>query len=409
MSLRLSCVLAPVLLFAAPGWAQDARVLRVGTSGDYAPFSVSGPEGPKGFDIAVAERFAEDQGWGVEFVTFRWPELLPDLSKHRFDVAMSGVTVRPERSVAARFTVPVVTSGALALVHEDSPYQDASDLRLAGTRVAVNAGGHLEQVARASFPRVTLLAIPDNAAVLTALASRQVDAAVTDDLEAAHWRSEVPGLRAIGPLTRDRKAYLVDPAQAGLARSLDAWLLARERDGTLEELREEWLPGSFPALATPMDSLLAALDERLDLMPLVAESKRREGLPVRDPEREARVQEAAVAAAREAAREADLPPLPERRVRALFAAQIEAAVAVQQAVLAGAAASGPASDLETELRPALLRLGERISMLLVRLPGPMDPGQVEGRTTEALDAPGLEPRHVAAIADAIAQLSLYRR
>ena len=68
-----------------------------------------------------------------------------------------------------------------------------------------------------------------------------------------------------------------------------------------------------------------------------------------------------------------------------------------------------APDLETSLRPALLRIGDRIAWLVVRLPGPLDPKDVERRVGEALDAPGLERRHRRAIADAIAQISLYRR
>jgi cyclohexadienyl dehydratase len=390
--------------------AQPERVLRVGTSGDYAPFSLDAGSGPEGFDIEVARRFAADQELQLEFVSFRWPELLEGLAAKRFDVAMSGVTVRPERSVVGRFSVPVATSGALALVHTDSPYLSADDLRLPGVRLAVNAGGHLENIARTRFPRATILAIPDNRAVLAALLDHKVAAVVTDDLEQNHWREQAPGLRALGPLSRDRKGYLWGIENAELAQALDAWMLARERDGTLAELRNELLGPTRPMVATPLSALLAAIDERLDLMPAVAAAKRRAGLPVRAPEREQGVLAASTVSASAAAAQAEAVPLPELRVRALFRAQIEAAVGVQQAVLSEPAdPRTPTLDLETELRPALLRIGDRIAWLLVRLPGPLDPGDVGRQTSEALDAPGLEPHHEAAIADAIAQLSLYRR
>ena len=114
---------------------------------------------------------------------------------------------------------PVATSGALALVQADSPYVDADALGLPGIRLAVNAGGHLETVARTRFPRATILAIPDNQAVLDALLGYTVDAVVTDDLEQDHWRKRAPGLRALGPLSRDRKAYLWGPEQGELART----------------------------------------------------------------------------------------------------------------------------------------------------------------------------------------------
>jgi cyclohexadienyl dehydratase len=390
--------------------AQPERVLRVGTSGDYAPFSLDAGSGPEGFDIEVARRFAADQELQLEFVSFRWPELLEGLAAKRFDVAMSGVTGRPERSVVGRFSVPVATSGALALVHTDSPYLSADDLRLPGVRLAVNAGGHLENIARTRFPRATILAIPDNRAVLAALLDHKVAAVVTDDLEQNHWREQAPGLRALGPLSRDRKGYLWGIENAELAQALDAWMLARERDGTLAELRNELLGPTRPMVATPLSALLAAIDERLDLMPAVAAAKRRAGLPVRAPEREQGVLAASTVSASAAAAQAEAVPLPELRVRALFRAQIEAAVGVQQAVLSEPAdPRTPTLDLETELRPALLRIGDRIAWLLVRLPGPLDPGDVGRQTSEALDAPGLAPHPEAAIADAIAQLSLYRR
>ena len=93
--------------------------LRVGTSGDYAPFSmaygdrVAGSWTPQGLDIAVAQAYARDRGLEIEWVPFRWPDLRRDLAGGRFDVAMSGVTQRPERSLVGRYTIPV-TPGASA-------------------------------------------------------------------------------------------------------------------------------------------------------------------------------------------------------------------------------------------------------------------------------------------------------
>jgi cyclohexadienyl dehydratase len=401
------------LLLAAQAGAEPARVLRVGSSGDYAPFSSVSPDDPErleGFDLAVARRFAEQRGLSLEVVRFAWPGLEADLAAGRFDVAMSGVTIRPERSVAGRFTVPVARSGAMALVPEDSAYRSLEDLHVAGTRVGVNAGGHLEKLTRASFPRATLVAIPGNANVLPALVEGAVDAVVTDDLEAPRWLAQAPGLHALGPFSRDRKAYLVRADRPDLAAELDVWLLAREANGTLDELREEELgPGAEKEVATPLRALLAAIDERLELMPFVAEAKRERGLPVRDPEQEQRVLDAATKAARDAAKRAGVLPIPDRWVQALFRALVDAGAAVQEATLARPAGRMPrAFALESELRPALERIGERIARYLAHLPGPLDPGAVEHATVAELDVAGLPPERVEAIAEVIAQVSRYR-
>jgi cyclohexadienyl dehydratase len=408
----LGAVLA-VLGLAAPAGAEAPRTLRVGTSGDYAPFSVASADGEahfEGFDPAVARRYADERGLELEWVRFAWPELEADLAAGRFDVAMSGVTVRPERSLAGRFTVPLAWSGALALVSEDSAYRSVEDLRIAGVRIGVNAGGHLEKVARAAFPRATLLAIPGNANVLPALLAGSVDAVVTDDLEAPAWLEQAPGHRALGPFSRDRKAYLVRADRPELARDLDAWLLAREANGTLDELRGEHLgPGAAKEIATPLRALLAAMDERLDLMPLVARAKRERELPVRDPEQEQRVLDAATQAARDAAGRAGVLPIPDRWVQALFRAQIDAGAALQAHALARPdPGARRAPDLDGELRPALARIGERIAEYLARLPGPLDPGAVEREAQDQLDAPGLDAAAREKLADVVAQVSRYR-
>ena len=255
-----------------PASGVDPKPLRVGSSGDYAPFSIeSGDAGGelRGFDVALARAYAEDRDRPLELVRFRWPRLLADLEAGRFEVAMSGVTVRPDRSVAGRFSVPVAETGALVLARGTDRWRSLEDLDRSRVRIGVNAGGHLERVARIRFSRATLIAIPDNASVLRAFEEGQVDAVVTDTAEAPAWEGDAGDVVRLGPFTRDRKAFLVRADADELAADLDGWILERERDGTLARLRREHLGASGQPLATPLSALLAAVDERLSLMPSV--------------------------------------------------------------------------------------------------------------------------------------------
>ncbi len=393
----------------------EPPALRVGTSGDYAPFSVRETSGEHaGLDVAVARAFAKAQGRRLELVPFRWPDLLTDLAAGRFDVAMSGVTVRPERSLAGTFSLPVLASGAVVLVPVERPLTSAAELDEPGVRLAVNAGGHLERVARAKFPRAQIEAVPDNARVLARLdGANAVDGVVTDTLEAPHWQTRRTGLRRIGPLTRDRKAYLWGPGRADQRRALDTWLLAREADGELARLRGAAGVPTAPVAATPLAALVAAIDERLALMPQVAEAKRQSAdaagpVVVRVPEREARVIAAAKRAAEDAARAAGLRPQDPAAVARLFEAQIAAARAIQQGVLSAPAPpradGGAPPDLE-QIRPALLRIGERIAWLLVRLPPGQDRDAVLDAVREGVDVPHLPATERDAIAEALVALA----
>ena len=404
---------AVVCLVAIGTQASSAPPLRVGTSGDYAPFSVreekdGGPALYHGLAPTLARAFAQDRGVDIEFVLFRWPDLLEDLDAGRFDVAMSGVTVRPERSLRGRFSLPITTSGAVVLVPDASPFVTIEELNEKQFQIAVNAGGHLERVSQKHFNKARILPMSENQKVVQALAQGHVDAAITDTREAPVWQSQFPGLRTIGPFTRDRKAFLVRADNPELSRDLDAWLLEAERNGRLETLRiQEIGKSTHPTSTTrPLRALLAAVDERLSLMPWVAEAKRTTGGPIEVPEVEVRVLAEAIDRYRVAlAQDPVALKRKEEAVLDFYRAQIEAAKSIQRQTLAHPAASQRAPDLTTELRPALVRINDRIATLLVALPGDIDPNEVIQASREELVSTDLSPQARADIADALIALT----
>jgi cyclohexadienyl dehydratase len=235
-ALVLGAALAFSLFAAARGWGETGSALRVGTSGDYPPFSVRDEHGSlSGFDIDVARAYAADQGLIVEFVTFRWPDLQARLVAEAFDVAMSGITVRGDRLAVAPMTASVARADAVLVTRKGAAgtTRDWSALM-----VGVNRGGHLEQVARSMLPSARIVEVDDNLRLPSLLLLGEVDAIVTDTLELGRYA--VPGRAEGGPspfelvqvLSHDRKAYWVTPKAAALAGQLDQWLARREADGS---------------------------------------------------------------------------------------------------------------------------------------------------------------------------------
>jgi cyclohexadienyl dehydratase len=397
---------------AAASLAQP-KPLRVGVTGDYAPLSARSADGDYvGFDADVARAFAEQRGYALEWVPVTWPELAAALSAERFDVAMTGVTVRADRSVLGRFTAPVAESGAVVLVRDAALATDTA-LAAPGFALTVNAGGHLERVARARFPLAAITALPDNSAVRDAFASGAASAVVTDTLEAPRWRSAVPEAQLVGPLTRDVKAYWLPAERAALASELDAWLLAREADGTLARLRAQWFGAEAAERRTalPALALVAVLAERLALQPHVAEAKRASGAPVFAPEREAQLLEAAISTTQAAARSAQRAA-PERAALAkFFSALFEVSRGIQTAVLAQPAPeTAPAFDLDTQLRPALTRQTERVAALLPLLPMRLSESALADELAmRTSDVAGLGDAARAQLATALSDLAAARR
>lgn len=311
------------------------KVIRIGTSGDYAPFSVERDGVRAGFDVELAERFASEAGFRIEWVTFRWPALSADVAADRFDVAMSGITAIPERAGVGYLTRAVVTTGACVLGSA------------APKRVAVNRGGALERWARRHFESAEIRAVDRNQSLPELLARGEVDAIVTDRFEKQHFKRGDWSESCEAPV--DRKVFWVAPARAGdLGPRLDAWLARNE--ALVDAARVRWLGES--ARRTDTDHLLDLIARRLALAPAVARAKAARGMPIEDPAREAKV----LAGVRARARAAGLDPA---TVESLFRLQIEFSRRVQQSD-AKARDAAPDLDLEQALRPAIGGLGDRI-------------------------------------------------
>jgi cyclohexadienyl dehydratase len=362
--------------------------LRVATSGDYAPFSIASNGVPGGMDVEVAERLAQDLGTRVEFIPVAWPGLDAATQRGDFDIAMGGVTMRADRALVGRYTRPYATVGAVALVREAyaTRFASADALDRPGVRIAVNAGGHLERVARARFAHATVTAVADNRAVLQRVIDGKADAALTDTAEQRTWQR--PGVRAIGPFSFDHKAYLLPVGDAALAVRVDQWMVAREADGWLDGERVKWLgPGaSMDAAAAGRESVAALAGLRLDLMPAVAAAKRAAGLPVED-----RVQEDRVLG-----RVRGLASNPEHTA-AVYRQLIELAKAVQRT----APAPQGAASLD-ELRAAIGRIDEQLVRELDRAPaGSVDLWRVT--LQRSVNEPGVDTQSLNRLAEVLAQ------
>jgi len=308
-----------------PSVLRARGVLRCGTSGDYAPFSVADPQGFRGLDIELGQRLAKDFGTKVELVRFAWPELIAGLQGGKYDLALSGITARGDRALSGRFSRPYAVTAAVALVRaaDRGRFADYAALNRTNVRLIVNAGGYLEGVARRLFPQATIITTTDNPQLFAPVLEKTADAAISDSAEAHAHRSS--GLISLGPMTHDRKALLIAGGAPEFASWVDAWLRDRERDGFLPKLRQRYLGApARDALPAVVEAVWGAIQLRCELMPYVGAYKFAHGLPIEDSAQEARV----LARMADAARGAGLEP---ETIQGLYQALMAGAKDVEQA------------------------------------------------------------------------------
>lgn len=217
---------------------RDSGVMRVGTTGDYTPFSLLGPEGAyRGADIDMAEDLAGRLGVRIDFVPCVWVTLLDDFLADRFDIAMGGVTVTVPRQEKAFFSVPNFVDGKRPLARREwaGRLTGIDAINQPGIRVIANPGSANEAFAKANFPRARVTIHHDNASVFDELVAGRADVMVTDGLEADHQAELHPELVAVPvtPFTRLEKAYMF-ARDAAMKTYIDTWLGEHFASGSWE-------------------------------------------------------------------------------------------------------------------------------------------------------------------------------
>jgi cyclohexadienyl dehydratase len=210
--------------------------LRVGTTGDYKPFSFRAADGSySGADIIMAGRLAEKLGVKLVLVPTSWGSIMDDFVAGKFDIAVGGVTILPPRAEKGLFTAPNYVDGKrpVARCTDRDRFTSIAAINQPDVRVVVNPGASNEAFARSSFPQAKLTVHADNPTVPEEIVAGRADVFVTDGIEVAHIAHVHPELcptNVPALFTKLEKAYWLqnDP---DLLKITDAWLDGEMQSG----------------------------------------------------------------------------------------------------------------------------------------------------------------------------------
>ncbi|HEX3441606.1 MAG TPA: transporter substrate-binding domain-containing protein [Pseudolabrys sp.] len=204
--------------------------LKVGLTGDYAPYSLRDADGAiAGADVTMAQSLAKTLGVRLEIVPTTWKTMQADLQADRFDIAMGGVSVTPDRAAIGAFSVTVMRDGKRPIVRctDKELFTSIAAIDRPGVRVVVNPGGTNERFAKAHFPHARLDEHADNRTIFDDLMDRQADVMVTDGAEVDYQARRHPGVLCPAAVADSfdhfDKAYWMT-RDSVLKNAVDAWL-----------------------------------------------------------------------------------------------------------------------------------------------------------------------------------------
>ena len=223
-------------------------VLKVGTTGDFKPFSYqldTKSDVFYGVDIELAKDLGASLGVKVQFVKTSWPTLLMDLNTGKFDIGMSGITIKLARQQQALFSIPLLSSGKAAITRDENAtrFTSIDAINQKGVRVIVNPGGTNEAFARANFPNATIVENGENLSVFQKIVDGEADLMVTDAVETLIQEQIHPELEAVNPdkpFNFFEMGYLL-PRDFTFKAYVDQWLNLRQKDGRYQQIFDEEL------------------------------------------------------------------------------------------------------------------------------------------------------------------------
>jgi cyclohexadienyl dehydratase len=229
--------------------------LRVGTTGDYKPFSTLTPDGGyQGADIEMMHRLAARLGVKAVFVPTRWADLNQDFAADRFDIAVGGISILPERAALGPFAHTLMVDGKRPIVRcaDQARFNSLDAINQPTVHVIVNPGASNEAFAHARLPSAELTVFPDNATIFDEIAAGRADTMVTDGIEVEQQVRLHPGVlcpaAVAAPFTHSEKSYWLRP-DPDLLALVNKWLDDEIASGGWQQTLDAALGQAAPSQA----------------------------------------------------------------------------------------------------------------------------------------------------------------
>ena len=170
LTIAMECAYAPY------NWSQsddsNGAVPIKNVSGAYA----------NGYDIMIAKRICEANGWQLEVIQSDWGSLVPGVQSGIYDAVIAGQSMTAERSLQVDFAGPYFYATMVCLTLKDSPFASAASIAdLAGGTCTSQESTIWYDQCLPQIPDANVLTASESAsAMLMALETGIVDFVCTD-------------------------------------------------------------------------------------------------------------------------------------------------------------------------------------------------------------------------------------
>ncbi len=242
LALSLALLLV-VILSAASGCGAQGLTIEKGKLKMYGNENVGFLElkdgKPTGFSVELAEAIAAKLGLELDVAILPFSDLFSRLTADICDIAMSAITITPERRQQMDFSEPYFTSGQCLLVALDSAIADEAGLE--GKTVGVIKGTTNQELAEGVPGVAQVVKFQDKPEMFDALIAGELDAVIVDTPFAQYNAKSTGETRIASELTTgDQYGIAVKKGNTALLEQINQALDDLRKDGTYDSLYRKY-------------------------------------------------------------------------------------------------------------------------------------------------------------------------
>ena len=267
----VTLALAGLLAWAArPAYAdvlaqvKAAKVLKVGTETEFAPFDYIDGGDHVGLNVDLFAEIGKELGVRIEWVALPWSGVLPGLEAGKFDMVAGPAIITKARLQRYVFSVPFAeaTVGLLKKT-SDKALNKPADIagKTVGSGTASNQLAQLKDYAATLSPAPTVREFAGANEGLADLANGRIVAYAISLPNGAAAAQKRPDMFEMVAPTFGVKSYFgyigrKDADSATLMQAIDGVMNRMKADGRMEALQKKWFGIPFDTPATLLDPAL---------------------------------------------------------------------------------------------------------------------------------------------------------
>ena len=222
--------------------------LRIGYHPENLPFSFVNDNGDLvGLDVELMHMLAREMKVEIEFIEWTYETVFKDLDQNKFDIAIGGLIVNPERLAKANFSNPYMNMTS-AVVVKDHRRNQFKSWRLIDKEPIIRLGVAGERRAR-NVKRY----LPNSEIVLLETYSdffkdnpKDVDVLVISAEAGSAWTILYPAYSVVvpEPHLKSNAALAIPLGDSDFGDFVNNWLQMKQTSGIIDKLYNKWILGT---------------------------------------------------------------------------------------------------------------------------------------------------------------------